>query len=208
MYARYLKRSFDLTLAVTLLIMTLPVMIAVAMAIMVLMGRPVFYLDRRPGRHQRPFTMIKFRTMRLAEHAFELDAHRITPLGRFLRRTSLDELPQLWNVLRGDMSLIGPRPLLWRYLSYYTPVEQTRHNVRPGISGWAQVNGRNLASWTDRLSKDVWYVHNQSFRLDIKILWMTLVQVVSHDQVVIDPHSQMLNLDEERSFIHVFEDCK
>jgi lipopolysaccharide/colanic/teichoic acid biosynthesis glycosyltransferase len=125
------------------------------------------------------------------------------PLGNFLRRTSLDELPELWNVLRGDMSLVGPRPLLMKYLPFYTDEERIRFTVRPGITGWAQVNGRNEASWDDRLRHDVWYVRNRGFLLDIKVLWMTVVKVVRREQVIVDARSAMLNLDEERVCLKV-----
>lgn len=127
------------------------------------------------------------------------DGERLSAFGEFMRRTSLDELPEFWNVLRGDMSLVGPRPLLMKYLPFYTEEERVRFMVRPGITGWAQVNGRNEASWDDRFRMDVWYVRNKSTLLDIKILWMTVAKVVRCDQVIADARSTMLNLDEERA---------
>ena len=168
------------------------------------MGRPVFFHQIRPGYFEKPFTIYKFRTMLKGNDALGNplpDADRLHPVGSFLRRTSVDELPELWNVLRGDMSFVGPRPLLTRYLPFYTDQERIRFTVRPGITGWAQINGRNEASWSDRLQRDIWYVHNQSLVLDIKILWTTLLKVLRRDQVVVDARSIMLDLDEERAYI-------
>jgi lipopolysaccharide/colanic/teichoic acid biosynthesis glycosyltransferase len=166
------------------------------------MGKPVLFRQTRPGYREKPFTIYKFRTMIEAVDSQGLpmpDGERLHPVGNFLRRTSLDELPEFWNVLRGDMSLVGPRPLLMRYLPFYTEEERSRFMVRPGITGWAQVNGRNEASWDGRLHNDIWYVRNRSFLLDIKILWMTVVKVVRREQVIVDARSAMLNLDEERA---------
>jgi lipopolysaccharide/colanic/teichoic acid biosynthesis glycosyltransferase len=176
-------------------------MLIVVLCCWVFMGRPAIFRQIRPGYLENPFTIFKFRTMRdaLDVHGDPLpDKDRLHPFGNFLRRTSLDEIPELWNVLRGDMSLVGPRPLLMKYLSFYTADERIRAAVRPGITGWAQVNGRNEASWNDRLAKDIWYVHNLSFLLDTRILWMTAVKVLKREQVVVDARSVMLNLDEER----------
>lgn len=166
------------------------------------MGRPVLFRQTRPGYRAKPFFLYKFRTMREAygpDGTPRPDAERLTRLGRFLRRKSLDELPQLWNVCRGDMSLVGPRPLLTRYLPYFTDRERLRQTVRPGITGWAQIRGRNAASWDQRLSDDVWYVENWSLSLDLKILLMTLKAVLEGSGVVVDPRATMLNLDEERA---------
>lgn len=141
------------------------------------LGRPVFFCQRRPGIDEKIFKMIKFRTMtdeRDGQGVLLPDEKRLTRLGKFLRKTSLDELPELWNVLKGDMSLVGPRPLLVQYLERYTPEQSRRHEVRPGITGWAQVNGRNAISWEEKFALDVWYVEHQSFFLDLKILWLTL----------------------------------
>ena len=140
------------------------------------MGRPVFFVQERPGLNGKPFRLIKFRTMREGTGG---DAERLTQLGKILRATSLDELPELWNVLRGEMSLVGPRPLLMRYLPRYTTEQARRHEVRPGITGWAQVNGRNALNWEQKFEYDVWYVDHQSFWLDMKILWLTVWQVVA-----------------------------
>jgi lipopolysaccharide/colanic/teichoic acid biosynthesis glycosyltransferase len=172
------------------------------------MGRPVLFRQTRSGYLEEPFTIYKFRTMRETVDSQGLplpDGERLHSFGIFLRRTSLDELPEFWNVLRGDMSLVGPRPLLMKYLPFYNEEERIRFMVRPGITGWAQVNGRNDAGWDDRLRKDVWYVRNQSFLLDIKILWITAAKVVMREQVIVDARSAMLNLDEERAGLKVHQ---
>lgn len=174
------KRPMDVAIAAPALVLLLPVMLVVAMAILVLMGPPVVFRQQRPGLRGRPFTLLKFRTMRPARHgADEPDGARITALGRLLRSTSLDELPELWNVLRGDMSLVGPRPLLMDYLPLYSAEQARRHEVRPGITGWAQVNGRNATTWEQRLKHDVWYVDNVSLLLDLRILALTVWHVVN-----------------------------
>jgi lipopolysaccharide/colanic/teichoic acid biosynthesis glycosyltransferase len=197
-----LKRLVDIALASSALLLLGPVLAALALAVRFLLGRPVFFQQVRPGYMEQPFTIYKFRTMResVDPQGISLpDGARLHPFGSLLRRASLDELPELWNVLRGDMSLVGPRPLLIKYLPFYTREERIRFSVRPGITGWAQVNGRNESSWDDRLGKDVWYVRNQSFLLDMRILWMTIAKVVRGNQVVVDARSIMLNLDEERA---------
>ncbi len=202
-----IKRLFDMTAASLILIVCAPVMAFVALAIRLMIGGPVLFRQIRPGYRANPFTLYKFRTMREAyddDGALRPDVERLTPLGRFLRKTSLDELPQLWNVLRGELSLVGPRPLLTRYLPYFTERERLRQTVRPGITGWAQVRGRNAASWDQRLSDDVWYVENWSLLLDLKILLMTLRAVVHRSGIVVDPRSTMLDLDEERA-AHMYE---
>ncbi len=180
------KRIFDLLVAVTALLVLAPVLFGVAILIGLQMGSPVVFRQQRPGRGGRPFEMIKFRTMhdsRDASGSQRPDAERLTALGRTLRATSLDELPELWNVLKGDMSLVGPRPLLMEYLSLYTPEQSRRHEVRPGITGWAQVNGRNAISWEDKFKLDVWYVENRSLWLDIKILCLTVKKVLVRDGI-------------------------
>jgi len=188
------KRGFDaIAAAVSLLVLAAPI-VAVAALIYAAMGRPVLFTQKRPGKGGRLFTLYKFRTMSdpLDAAGEPLpDAPRITPVGRFLRRYSLDELPQLWNVLRGDMSLVGPRPLLTEYLPLYSPEQARRHEVRPGITGWAQVNGRNAQTWEERLRLDVWYVDHLSFWLDLKILWMTLVKVARSEGVNQPGHATM-----------------
>lgn len=175
------KRIFDISAAGFGLFFSAPILAIVALAVRITMGSPVVFRQVRPGRDGKPFTLYKIRTMtdeRDEGGNLLPPVRRITRLGQFLRATSIDELPQLWNVIRGDMSLVGPRPLLVEYLELYTPEEARRHNVRPGITGWAQVNGRNATTWAERLRNDVWYVDNRSFWLDMKILALTILQVL------------------------------
>lgn len=196
-----LKRIFDICASSLGLVVCAPVLLIVSLLIRCTLGSPIFFRQFRPGLHGKPFEMVKFRTMKDTVDAKGKplpDSERMTPLGQLLRASSLDELPELWNVLKGEMSLVGPRPLLVRYMAYFTPVELERFNVRPGITGWAQVHGRNQASWDDRLGLDVWYVRNRSFLLDCKIILMTLRKVLTKDGVVVDPSLIMLDLDEER----------
>jgi sugar transferase EpsL len=172
-----MKRCLDIVIAATGLVIALPVMAVVALLVALNLGRPVLFTQRRPGLHGELFEMIKFRTMRNACDSTGQalpDAQRLTRFGIWLRRTSLDELPELWNVLTGDMSLVGPRPLLPEYLPLYSGEQMRRHEVRPGITGWAQVNGRNATAWPERLAMDVWYVDHQNLWLDLRILAMTL----------------------------------
>jgi lipopolysaccharide/colanic/teichoic acid biosynthesis glycosyltransferase len=172
-----MKRIVDILFAGLGLALLAPVVAATAIAVRIALGSPVLFRQVRPGLHGRPFVLYKFRTMREASDAGSeslLDADRLTRLGRFLRATSLDELPELWNVVRGDMSLVGPRPLLMEYLPLYTPVQARRHLVRPGLTGWAQVNGRNALSWDERLALDVWYVDHRSWHLDVRIALITV----------------------------------
>jgi sugar transferase EpsL len=181
-----LKRGIDLIGAATALIILSPVLAWTALAILVTQGSPIVFRHRRPGFRGEPFTMLKFRTMRpprTDEVWYMTDEQRVTRLGRFLRSTSIDELPELWNVLRGDMSLVGPRPLLCEYLDTYTPEERRRHDMRPGISGWAAVNGRHALKFEERLRLDVWYVDHWSLRLDLRIMVMTLQQVLRRTDV-------------------------
>jgi lipopolysaccharide/colanic/teichoic acid biosynthesis glycosyltransferase len=181
-----MKRFFDIFLAaLALLLFSFPLLL-LNWLIRSKLGSPVFFKQIRPGLHGRPFEMVKFRSMtdaRGPDGQLLPDADRLTPFGRFLRASSLDELPGLWNVLKGDMSLVGPRPLLMEYLPLYSPEQARRHNVRPGITGWAQVNGRNALSWDDKFKLDVWYVDNHSLRLDIIVLWMTVRKVLSRDGI-------------------------
>lgn len=181
-----MKRLFDLLAsAIGLLILLLPLAL-LAWLVRHKLGSPILFTQMRPGLHGKPFRMVKFRTMtdaRDASGALLPDAQRLTPFGRFLRSSSLDELPELWNVLRGEMSLVGPRPLLMEYLPLYSPEQARRHEVRPGITGWAQVNGRNAISWEAKFNLDVWYVDNQSLWLDIKVLWLTVKKVVVRDGI-------------------------
>lgn len=175
-----LKRIFDLTLIVISLPLLMPAFVMVAILVRVNLGKPVLFYQVRPGLFAKPFVMFKFRTMtdeRDSVGNLLPDDVRLTQFGKFLRSTSLDELPGLWSVLTGDMSLVGPRPLLMQYLDRYSPEQARRHEVRPGITGWAQVNGRNAISWEDKFKLDVWYVDNQSIWLDIKILLLTVYKV-------------------------------
>jgi len=189
-----IKRAIDVIFSAMSLLILLPVMAVVWVAIRLTMGRPVFFRQHRPGYRMKPFVLFKFRTMREVYNADGTprpDAERLTRLGRLLRHTSLDELPQLWNVLRGDLSLVGPRPLLIQYLALYTPEQARRHDVRPGITGWAQVHGRNAISWEDKFSYDVWYVDHWSLWLDLKILILTLVKVTRQTGISQAGHATM-----------------
>lgn len=197
-----LKRALDLTAAISGLLILSPVLVLIAALVAIKLGRPVLFRQRRPGLNGKIFEMIKFRTM--------IDAHddkgeplpdqeRLTPFGRRLRASSLDELPELFNVLRGELSLVGPRPLLESYLPHYTAEQSRRHDVRPGLTGWAQVNGRNNISWEERFRLDVWYVDNQSFGLDLKILLMTVVKVIRRDDIAAEGHATMPRFDEAAS---------
>jgi lipopolysaccharide/colanic/teichoic acid biosynthesis glycosyltransferase len=189
-----MKRSCDVVLAaVALAILAVP-MLAIAAAVRVCLGKPVLFTQLRPGRHGTPFWLIKFRTMRAAvddEGRPLPDEERLTRLGQWLRAASLDELPELWNVLRGDMSLVGPRPLLMEYLPLYTPEQARRHQVRPGITGWAQVNGRNALSWEQKFELDVWYVDHASSRLDLEIIALTLWKTLGCDGINQAGHATM-----------------
>lgn len=189
-----LKRGFDLIVALLMLVLCTPLLLVLALAVRVGLGTPVLFRQQRPGIHGRPFTLIKFRSMREACDAAGQpfhDAIRLTRLGRFLRTSSLDELPELWNVVKGDMSLVGPRPLLMEYLPLYSPRQARRHEVRPGVTGWAQVNGRNAISWEKKFEYDVWYVDHQSFALDIKILFMTLARLFQRADISHGDHVTM-----------------
>jgi lipopolysaccharide/colanic/teichoic acid biosynthesis glycosyltransferase len=181
-----MKRLFDLlTSAIGLLILAVPLAL-LAWQVRRKLGSPALFTQVRPGLHGQPFRMVKFRTMTDARDASGTllpDAQRLTPFGRFLRASSLDELPELWNVLCGDMSLVGPRPLLMEYLPLYSPEQNRRHEVRPGITGWAQVNGRNSISWDEKFAMDVWYVGHRSLWLDLYILWLTVHKVIVRDGI-------------------------
>lgn len=163
-----------------------PILIVIALMVRREMGSPVLFRQTRPGMHGKPFQMIKFRSMRDAIDTDGCplpDAERLTKLGQFLRSSSIDELPELWNVLKGDMSLVGPRPLLMEYLPLYSREQARRHEVRPGVTGWAQVNGRNAISWDEKLTLDVWYVDNRSLGLDLKIIWLTIRKVLKREGI-------------------------
>ncbi len=177
-----IKRTFDVIVSFLVLVVASPLLMILAVLVLVFLGSPVFFVQIRPGRHGKPFRIYKFRTMteeRDADGVLLPNSERLTGLGRFLRSTSLDELPELWNVFIGDMSLVGPRPLLMEYLELYSHDQARRHEVRPGITGWAQVNGRNTIGWEEKFILDVWYVDNRSFWLDLKILFMTAGNVIS-----------------------------
>lgn len=184
--SKAIKRLFDITASAAGLIILSPVLLVLAYLIRKNLGSPVFFTQTRPGKDGKPFEMVKFRSMRDAVDAEGNplpDSERLTPFGKKLRATSLDELPELWNVLKGDMSLVGPRPLLMKYLPLYNSFQYRRHEAKPGITGWAQVNGRNAISWDEKFSHDVWYVDNQSFWLDIKILLLTVKKVFAREGI-------------------------
>jgi len=181
-----MKRLMDLTLSSAGLLALVPVLGTVALLVRVKLGAPVLFRQVRPGYKGRPFELIKFRTMRDAVDAQGNplpDAKRMTRFGSFLRAASLDELPELWNVIKGNMSLVGPRPLLTEYIPLYSPEQARRHDVRPGITGWAQINGRNALSWDDKFKLDVWYVDNRSLALDLKILFLTVKKVIVREGI-------------------------
>jgi lipopolysaccharide/colanic/teichoic acid biosynthesis glycosyltransferase len=169
-----MKRISDIVVSVSILIILSPILLAVASLVCINLGTPLLFYQARPGLLGKEFTLYKFRTMKIGDAE---DKERLTPFGRFLRKTSLDELPQLWNVLWGDMSIVGPRPLLSEYLQLYSKRQARRHDVRPGVTGWAQVNGRNAISWEQKLELDVWYVENRSFALDCRIILKTIGKV-------------------------------
>jgi sugar transferase EpsL len=196
------KRILDIVASILGLLVLSPLLIWLYVIVRRKLGTPVFFTQERPGLHCRPFRLVKFRTMTDARDAagnLLPDAERLTPFGRWLRSSSLDELPELWNVLKGDMSLVGPRPLLPEYLNYYTEEETLRHSVRPGITGLAQVNGRNMTTWDDRLAFDVEYVRTKTLALDLWILYQTVIKVVRRDGVVVAPSTSYQKLSEERA---------
>src|SRR5260370_40862177 len=190
MYEKVFKRLFDLACAIPALVLLAPGMAAIAIAVRIAMGTPVLYRQARPGWREHSFILVKFRTL-LPEIDVNgrvlSDTERLTPMGVFLRATSLDELPELWNIVRGDMSLGGPRPLLERYLPFYSSRERLRHDVRPGLTGWAQINGRNDLDWDTRLALDVWYVERLSFTLDLQAILKTITAVAFRRGVQVDP---------------------
>jgi sugar transferase EpsL len=188
------KRTVDLLVSIAVLMVSSPVLLAIGILLFLAMGRPILFRQQRPGRYGRPFTLYKFRTMadkRDAQGQLLPDGERVTQLGRLLRLFSVDELPQLWNVLRGDLSLVGPRPLLMQYLDRYSHEQARRHNVLPGITGWAQINGRNAVTWERKFELDVWYVDHWSLWLDFKILCMTLVNVLRREGISQQGHATM-----------------
>jgi len=202
-----IKRAFDFTLSLIALAALAPVLLALAVLVRLKLGSPVLFRQPRPGFKGRPFALMKFRTMTDARDAngdLLPDAARLTRFGRLLRRASLDELPELVNVLKGEMSLVGPRPLLMRYLDRYTPEQMRRHDARPGITGWAQVNGRNAIDWDRKFALDVWYVDNQSLALDVKIIALTVMKIVRQDGISHPGHATM----EEFAGSHKINECE
>jgi lipopolysaccharide/colanic/teichoic acid biosynthesis glycosyltransferase len=197
-----MKRNFDFMVSLVALFLLAPLMALVAALIFFKMGSPVLFTQERPGMGGRPFRVYKFRTMSVVQDVdgqYLPDAQRLTALGVLLRKLSVDELPQLINVLKGDMSLVGPRPLLMAYLPLYSPTQARRHEVRPGITGWAQVNGRNAISWPERFALDVWYVDHQSLMLDVRILWMTVRKVLMRDGISANGEATMSKFEGEQS---------
>ena len=193
-YRDYGKRLFDLSLTIPALIALSPVMLLTTLLVRLKLGTPVLFCQQRPGLQNQSFTLLKFRTMtdaRDAQGNLLPDADRLTPLGRFLRAASLDELPELFNVLKDDMSLVGPRPLLMRYLDYYTPQQIRRHEIKPGITGWAQVNGRNALTWEQKFTLDVWYVDHLSLWLDLKIIALTVWKILKREGISQPGHATM-----------------
>lgn len=185
-YEKYIKRLLDIVLSGCALVVLSPVLLITAILVRCKLGRPVIFSQPRPGRNEKIFNLCKFRSMtdqRDTDGNLMPDEARLTKFGRLLRATSLDELPELWNILRGDMSLVGPRPLLVKYLPRYNQTQRRRHDVRPGLTGWAQVNGRNALSWEEKFRLDVWYVENFSFALDVKILLLTVKKVLCHEGI-------------------------
>lgn len=189
----FIRRSVEVIPAVLIFLLSLPAMLVVSLLIAILMGRPIFFRQVRIGLNNRRFKLLKFRTMRadIEGRGAVTDGERLTTLGRWLRKASLDELPQLWNVIRGDMRFVGPRPLLPEYLPRYSASQRRRHEVKPGITGWAQVNGRNAITWDRRLELDVWYVDHRSLSLDLRILWMTVTAVLHRDGITQAGHATM-----------------
>ena len=199
--AKLAKRLIDIIISLIGLIISIPIIVIISLIIYFDMGRPIFFKQIRPGLHAKPFVLYKFRTMLdLKDKNGNIlpDEKRLTTIGKYLRKTSLDELPELWNVIKGQMSLVGPRPLLIRYLPYFTEKERKRFQVKPGITGLAQLSGRNQLSWNKRLELDCWYVENWSLLLDLKLLLLTFLKVVRCEGVADAPRSLMMDLDEER----------
>ncbi|MHD0397949.1 sugar transferase [Staphylococcus simulans] len=189
-----LKRAIDLAIGGSMFLVSAPILVGASVAIAKSMGRPVLFKQQRPGLHGEPFHIYKFRTMtdeRDSQGELLPDEQRMTKVGSIIRKTSIDELPQLINVLKGDISLVGPRPLLMEYLPLYSKEQNKRHLVKPGITGWAQVNGRNAISWEDKFKLDVWYVENQSFKLDMYILYKTLINVLNRKDISAENHVTM-----------------
>lgn len=194
-----LKRLFDIAASAFALLLLSPLFLFVGCGVSLVFGSPILFRQSRPGLHEKPFELLKFRSMHAPSPNDASDVRRLPPFGKWLRRWSLDELPQFLNVLKGDMSLVGPRPLLTKYLPFYTNDEKARHGIRPGMTGWAQVHGRNMSGWDERLALDVWYVRNHSFSLDTRILFLSVGVVLTGKGLVEDPLSaSLVDLDFER----------
>lgn len=193
-----MKRLLDIVISSLALVLLSPLLVVLSLLIRRRLGSPILFRQVRPGKDGKPFEMLKFRSMtdaRDTDGTLLPDADRLTPFGQFLRSTSLDELPELWNVLKGDMSLVGPRPLLMEYLPLYSPEQARRHEVRPGVTGWAQVNGRNALSWEEKFALDIWYVDNRSLRLDLKIIVATIGKVLKRSGISADGEATMPRFD-------------
>lgn len=205
MYRKYVKRFLDIILAIIAIVITLPIFLLTGILVLIFMGKPAIFRQKRPGKDEKIFTMYKFRTMTKGKnHNGEMlpDELRLTKFGKFLRKTSLDEIPEFINILKGDMSFVGPRPLLIEYLPYYTKEEHHRHDVRPGLTGLAQASGRNLLNWNDRFKKDIEYVYNLSFLFDLKIVFKTIYKVIKREGINDQNSATMTSLASERKIIN------
>jgi undecaprenyl phosphate N,N'-diacetylbacillosamine 1-phosphate transferase len=206
MYAKYIKRTLDLILslmALMALIVLMPLMIIIGILVRINLGSPIIFKQKRPGKNEKIFTLYKFRTMtdkRDIDGNLLPDEYRLTKFGKFLRSTSLDELPELINIIKGDMAIVGPRPLLVEYLPYYTEEEKHRHDVRPGLTGLAQVNGRNLLEWDERLKKDLEYINSISVKNDLFIIFRTIINVIKRKDIAVGREHNMLSLNKEREY--------
>lgn len=203
MYAKYIKRILDLILSLMALIILMPLMIIIGVLVRINLGSPIIFKQKRPGKNEKIFTLYKFRTMtdkRDIDGNLLPDEYRLTKFGKFLRSTSLDELPELINIIKGDMAIVGPRPLLVEYLPYYTEEEKHRHDVRPGLTGLAQVNGRNLLEWDERLKKDLEYINSISVKNDLFIIFRTIINVIKRKDIAVGREHNMLSLNKEREY--------
>ena len=205
MYRKYVKRFLDIILAIIAIVITLPIFLLTGILVLIFLGKPAIFRQKRPGKDEKIFTMYKFRTMTKGKNRngeMLPDELRLTKFGKFLRKTSLDEIPEFINILKGNMSFVGPRPLLIEYLPYYTKEEHHRHDVRPGLTGLAQVSGRNLLNWNDRFKKDIEYVYNLSFLFDLKIAFKTIYKVIKREGINDQNSATMTSLASERKIIN------
>ena len=205
MYRKYVKRFLDIILAIIAIVITLPIFLLTGILVLIFLGKPAIFRQKRPGKDEKIFTMYKFRTMTKGKNRngeMLPDELRLTKFGKFLRKTSLDEIPEFINILKGNMSFVGPRPLLIEYLPYYTKEEHHRHDVRPGLTGLAQVSGRNLLNWNDRFKKDIEYVYNLSFLFDLKIVFKTIYKVIKREGINDQNSATMTSLASERKKIN------